>query len=72
MGNIGWAVESMKIGNSVSRHGWNGKGQYLSFVEGDPEKQILPSVWIMTVQGFTVPWICSQTDLLADDWYVVL
>jgi hypothetical protein len=23
---------------------------------------------IMTVQGELVPWLCSQADLLADDW----
>lgn len=71
MGSIGWAVESMKIGNAVARHGWNGKGQYIELEQGNEDKRISPSVWMTTVQGNSIPWLCSQTDLLADDWYVV-
>lgn len=68
---IGWAVAELRKGNQVRRRGWNGKGQYLDLVEEEPEHKILSSVWITTVDGFTVPWLCSQTDLLADDWEVV-
>jgi len=25
-----------------------------------------------TADGMVVPWLCSQTDMLADDWGVVL
>lgn len=71
MSDIGWAVERMKAGESVARKGWNGKGQYLDLEPGDEKKRILPHVWITTVQGTSVPWLCSQTDLLADDWYTV-
>jgi hypothetical protein len=28
----------------------------------------LPFIFISTVQGDLVPWLASQTDLLADDW----
>ncbi len=28
-------------------------------------------VYICTVQGDLVPWLASQTDILAADWYVV-
>jgi hypothetical protein len=31
----------------------------------------LPHVDMKTAQGPLVPWLCSQTDLLADDWEVV-
>ena len=30
-----------------------------------------PHIDIMTVQGSVVPWIASQSDLLAEDWTVV-
>lgn len=30
-----------------------------------------PYVYLHTVQGRTIPWNCSQTDLLANDWEVV-
>ena len=28
----------------------------------------LPYVYMNTVSGALVPWLCSQTDLLACDW----
>jgi Protein of unknown function (DUF2829) len=30
-----------------------------------------PHVDMMTAQGYVVPWLCSQADLLADDWEAV-
>jgi hypothetical protein len=30
-----------------------------------------PYVYIHTVQGDRIPWLCSQADLLAIDWEVV-
>jgi hypothetical protein len=34
-------------------------------------KMTLPYVYMKTVLGDLVPWLCSQTDLLADDWVIV-
>lgn len=28
----------------------------------------LPYIYMRTVQGDLVPWLASQTDLLANDW----
>jgi len=66
---IGWAVKQLQDGLKVTRRGWNGPGQYLELVE--PGFTWLPYVVIRTVQGKYVPWLCSQTDLLAMDWEVV-
>jgi len=30
-----------------------------------------PYLMMRTADGSFVPWVASQTDLLADDWYVV-
>lgn len=35
------------------------------------ELKYRPHIDIYTVQGSVVPWIASQSDLLADDWEVV-
>lgn len=35
------------------------------------EVQYQPHVDMWTAQGTLVPWLCSQSDLLADDWVVV-
>ena len=73
LGNgIGWAVERLHNGNKVSRAGWNGKGLWIELQRPDADsKMTLPYVFMKTVTGETVPWLCSQSDLLAVDWGVV-
>ena len=69
---IGKAVKEMENGSRVSRTGWNGPDQYLELQRPDEHsKMTLPYIYIRTVQGDLVPWLCSQTDMLARDWYVV-
>jgi hypothetical protein len=87
MNSIGWAVKQLLNGLKVARQGWNGKDMYLYYVpEGkypartDVAKKewgenglvpYQPYIAMKTVQGTVVPWLCSQTDLLASDWTVV-
>lgn len=71
--NFGEALQVLKEGDRVSRRGWNGPGQYLELQVPDAHsKMTRPYVYITTVQGDLVPWLASQTDLLSDDWYVVV
>jgi uncharacterized protein DUF2829 len=68
-GGIGWALEAMRGGERVRRKGWNGKGMWLALQLPDEKSKItLPYVYMFTATGDLVPWLCSQTDLLADDW----
>lgn len=72
MNSIGWAVETMRNGNKVARRGWNGKDMYLALqIPDEHSKMGLPYVYIKTVDNKFVPWLCSQTDLLATDWFLV-
>lgn len=69
---IGEAVYRLREGFKVARKGWNGKGMYLELQKPDANsKMTLPYVFMRTAQGDLVPWLCSQTDLLAHDWEVV-
>lgn len=70
LGNgIGWAVKQMQDGQRVARAGWNGKGMWLALQVPDAHSKMgLPYVYMSTVTGQLVPWLCSQTDLLAADW----
>ena len=84
--NIGNAVEALKRGLRVSRSGWNGKNMYLFLVNGStfevnrpPLLGIFPEgtevrynahVDMKYADGSIGPWLCSQLDLLADDWYI--
>ena len=82
--HFGWALEQLKAGNRVMRIGWNGKGMFLFLVPGStfkvnraPLLGIYPEgteinyhahVDMKTANGQIVPWLCSQTDMLANDW----
>lgn len=72
MMTFGQATEAMHGGSKVARAGWNGPGQYVQLQVPDSEsKMTLPYFYITTVQGDLVPWLASQTDMLAIDWMVV-
>lgn len=74
--DIGWAVKEMWDGRKVRRAGWNGKGMWLRLVRewgfsGHTGHEELPFVVMKTGDDKLVPWLCSQTDLLATDWEIV-
>lgn len=67
--DFGWALDQLRAGNRVAREGWNGKGMWIELqVPGEHSKMTLPYIFMSTVTGDLVPWLASQTDLLADDW----
>lgn len=75
---IGWAVKRLQNGGKVAREGWNGKGLWLELQRpDDTSKMTLPYVFInypadaINTPGARVPWLASQTDLLATDWMPV-
>ena len=70
--DIGSAVVALRMGARVARQGWNGKGMWLALQVPDAHsKMSLPYVYMRTADAKLVPWLCSQTDLLAGDWEVV-
>lgn len=80
------ALQLLKDGTRVCRLGWNGKGMFLFLVPGStfqvnrapllgiyPEGTIInycPHIDMKTADEKVVPWLASQTDLLAEDWMV--
>ena len=80
--NFGKAIEYLKRGLKVARKGWNGKEQYLIYIEPWDNKYyeviekeipgtLYPYVAIKTNYNGIVPWLASQTDMLAEDWVFV-
>jgi hypothetical protein len=80
-GSFGDAIEALKMGYSVARKGWNGKGLSVKLQRPDENsKMSLPYLYMeypKTPASDTapsnhisarVPWLPSQTDILADDW----
>ena len=82
--DFGWALRQIKSGQRVAREGWNGKGMFLFLVPGSrfvvnrppllgiyPEGTVInyhSHIDLRTVQGYVVPWLASQVDILSDDW----
>ena len=87
MMNFGDALQALKHGQKVAREGWNGKGMFLFLVPGSvfkvnrapllgiypegTEINYRPHIDMKTVDGEIVPWVASQTDVLAEDWCIV-
>ena len=76
--DFGQALAALKTGSKVSRSGWNGKGLWLELQVPDAHsKMTLPYIYINypdnapNTPGARVPWLASQTDVLAEDWAVL-
>lgn len=68
---IGRAIDEMRAGQKVVRDGWNGKSQWCELQIPDANsKMTKPYVFITTAEGNRIPWLCSQSDLLATDWHI--
>lgn len=70
------ALYILKNGGAVMRSGWNGKGMWIKMqVPDDSSKMTHPYLYIEYPEGHSaypngsrVPWLASQTDILANDW----
>lgn len=84
--SFGMSIEALKQGKRVAREGWNGKGMWLKLIAGDNadgttgdytttvaawDGKRLPFIAMKTATNELVPWLASQTDMLADDWFIV-
>lgn len=87
MMNFSTALMQLKNGQKVFRSGWNGKNMYLFIVpgttldasqspiphlhKGETSVTFAPHIAMRTAEGYFVPWIASQSDLLMDDWAMI-
>lgn len=70
--DFGEALDRLRELKCVARRGWNGPNQRLELQVPDAgSKMTLPYIFMKTVQGDLVPWLASQTDMLAADWFEV-
>ena len=77
-------LDGLKQGKRYKRVGWNGKDMFIFLVPGskfivnrEPLISILGNgtevsyhshIDMKTAQGYIVPWLASQADLLSEDW----
>ena len=85
---FGQVISGLKAGRRYARAGWNGKDMFIFLVPGsvfkvnrEPLLTILGEgkeveyhahIDMKTAQGYVVPWLASQADMLANDWNEVL
>lgn len=81
---FGEAIRRLKVGQKVSRKGWNGKGQYIQLATGISYKlgtgKIVncthedignKAIAFVGTSGVQMGWLASQADMLAEDWIIV-
>lgn len=82
--DFGEAIKLVKRGLKLSRKGWNGKGQYIPIAVGisyidlddtvknaDHDAMGNKAIVFNGTSGTQVGWLASQSDMLAEDWYVI-
>lgn len=81
------ALQLIKNGYHVTRKNWNGKGMFVSLQNPDENSKMTRPYLYLTIpvaqthqfdgtqttpEGIEmIPWLVSQTDLMAIDWTVV-
>ncbi len=82
-----FALAWLREGRRVARQGWNGKRMFIFLVSGSTFKVSRPPLLgiypegtviryhahidMKTADGMVVPWLASQTDILANDWMLL-
>lgn len=76
--NFGQALELLKAGKQVCRRGWNGRGIFIELQRPDENSKMTSEYIFIDTTGLDsdnidaprsrVPWLASQTDILASDW----
>jgi hypothetical protein len=85
--NFGDALHFLNRGHKLTRMGWNGKEMFIFLVQGSnfkvnrppllgiyeegTEIEYQPHIDMRTVDGSIVPWLASQTDIMAEDYYII-
>ena len=76
--DFGKALELLKKGANVARTGWNGKGMWVGLQRPDAGSvNTLPYLYLQypsdakVYPNARVPWLASQTDMLAEDWILL-
>ena len=83
--DFGTAIDAVKNGQRVARSGWNGKGMYVFLAEvtefntdanlsefENQDVEVGDILVLCTAQKTLQPgWLATQSDMLAEDWYIL-
>lgn len=62
------ALDAVKLGWSITRKGWNGKGLSVSIWHCD---EVCHSMLVISSNDTMSTWVPSSTDLMALDWIII-
>lgn len=81
---FGDALVALKQGMRVARDGWNGKNQYIELATDISYRKAdgvivninhdaigNKAIAFVGTSGIQMGWLASQSDMLAEDWYIV-
>jgi hypothetical protein len=64
--NFGDALQFLKLGQKVARYGWINTERFICY------KTEMDCIITGSKAGVClIPWLASQTDILAEDWIIV-
>lgn len=79
--NFSKALYGLKNGRKIARSGWHDDCMWLTLVanynildmyEDTPHQDdLVPWIGMKTADNKFVPWLASQTDVLANDWVFI-
>lgn len=79
--NFGEALDALKEGKKAARKGWNGNGIFIRLHPILADEECTQPYLVIDTTGLKsdnasakrgiVPWLASQTDILAEDWEIV-
>jgi hypothetical protein len=83
--NFGEALQALLEGKKLERTGWNGKGMFIYYVPANSYPSITDAakshfggqvpyreyLAMKTINDEVVPWVASQSCILAKDWQIV-
>jgi hypothetical protein len=76
------ALEAVKTGKKIARYGWNGKSMWVRlFTKNELPAPCALSHSFLVIEypkdhpaypeGSCIPWLASQSDILAADWFII-
>ncbi len=85
--DFSWALKQLLLSKKLARKDWDGKSMFVFHVCGSnftvnrppllgiykegTEINYHAHIDMKTADNMIVPWLCSQTDMLANDWGIV-
>jgi hypothetical protein len=75
--NFSEALKQLKAGKQIHRAGWNAHHRLGLQTPDEHSANTAPYIFMVIgenakeMQGKRLPWVCSQTDMLAEDWLLV-